>query len=41
MVLNEFDAYREALRKVDLSEAALPIYHGRLLVENADVYCKV
>lgn len=41
MVLNEFDVYREALKKIDLSEAALPIYHGRLLTENADVFCKL
>lgn len=41
MILNDFDACQEALRKIDLSEAALPIYHGRFLNENADVYCKL
>lgn len=41
MVLNEFDAYREALKKVNLNEEVMPIYNGRLLTENVEYYCKI
>ena len=41
MILNEFDAYREALKKVNLNEEVMPIYKGRLLTENVELYCKI
>lgn len=41
MVLNEFDAYREALKKINLNEEVMPIYKGRLLTENVEIYCKI
>lgn len=41
MVLNEFDVYREALKKVNLNEEVMPIYKGRLLTENVELYCKI
>jgi hypothetical protein len=41
MILNEFDAYQEALKKINLNEEVMPIYKGRLLMENVDMYCKI
>lgn len=41
MILNEFDAYQEALRKINLNEEVMPIYKGKVLTENVDTYCKI
>ena len=41
MILNEFDAYQAALKKINLDEEVMPIYKGRILTENADTYCKI
>lgn len=41
MILNEFDAYQEALKKINLNEEVMPIYKGRILTENVDIYCKI
>ena len=41
MILNEFDVYQNALKKINLNEGALPIYKGRILSENVDTYYKI
>lgn len=41
MILNEFDVYQNALKKINLNEGALPIYKGRILSENVDSYFKI
>lgn len=41
MILNEFDAYQAALRKINLNEEVMPIYKGKVLTENVDTYCKI
>ena len=41
MILNEFDAYREALKKININEEVMPIYKGKLLTENVEIYCKI
>lgn len=41
MILNDFDAYTAALKKINLNESAMPIYRGRILTENVDIYCKI
>ncbi len=41
MILNEFDAYQAALRKINLNEEAMPVYNGKILTENVDTYCKI
>lgn len=37
-LVNDFEVWQEALKKIDLNEGALPIYHGRILRENAKEY---
>lgn len=41
MILNEFDAYREALKKVNLNEEVMPYVRGKLLTENVEIYAKI
>ena len=38
---NDFEIWQQALKKIDLNESALPIYHGRILRENAKEYQKM
>ena len=40
-LVNDFEVWQEALKKIDLNEGALPIYHGRILRENAKEYQKM
>ena len=40
-LMNDFEVWQEALKKIDLSEGALPVYHGRILRENAKEYQKM
>lgn len=40
MIFNEFDLYRDALKKINLNESALPLYKGRILSENVEAYGK-
>ena len=39
-IFNDFDLYQEALKKVDLTEAAMPIVRG-IIVEDVDTYNKI
>lgn len=41
MILNEFDVYQAALKKINLNEEVIPIYKGKVLTENVDAYCKI
>ena len=40
-LVNDFEVWQDALKKIDLNEGALPIYHGRILRENAKEYQKM
>ena len=40
-LLNDFDIWQEALKKIDLNESALPIYNGKMLFENAKTYMQM
>ena len=40
-ILNEFDAYQVALKKVKLDEEVMPFVRGKLLTENLDIYAKI
>lgn len=40
-ILNEFDTYQAALKKVDLNEEVMPFVRGKLLTENVDIYAKI
>ena len=41
MILTELDVYADALKKINLNEEVMPIYKGRVLTENVDIYCKI
>lgn len=40
-ILNEFDTYQAALKKVKLDEEVMPFVRGKLLTENLDIYAKI
>ena len=40
-ILNEFDMYQAALKKVKLDEEVMPFVRGKLLTENLDIYAKI
>lgn len=41
-ILTEFDELQEAMKRVNLNEEAMPIYAGKVLVnENAESYKKM
>ena len=40
-LVNDFEVWQDALKKIDLNEGALPIYHGRILRANAKEYQKM
>ena len=40
-ILNEFDTYQAALKKVKLDEEVMPFVRGKLLTENIDIYARI